>query len=89
VLVCSSASLVVMAIEVSSDLLLYLFGVYFLWASVVVWVLRRLEGMNVSDGGSYFLLIAILVSFPGSVALFYKLIMGFCIYSCGFLVFLG
>lgn len=44
--------------------------------------------MNLFGEGVYFLFIFLLVSFPFTLSIFYKLLMGFCIYSCFFFVFL-
>nr|YP_009169738.1 NADH dehydrogenase subunit 2 [Metorchis orientalis]ALD61612.1 NADH dehydrogenase subunit 2 [Metorchis orientalis] len=88
-MISSSASFVIMSIELSPDLLLYVFLFYFLWASLVILLLSRLEGVSVLESGCCFFLIALLVSFPCSLVIFYKLFVSFCIYSCGFLIFLG
>jgi hypothetical protein len=88
-MICSRASLVVMAVEVSSDPLLFLFLIYVVWATCVIFLLRHFEELRVFGGGSYFLMIFVLVSFPGSLAIFYKLVIGMCIFSCGLVVFLS
>nr|QBE89938.1 NADH dehydrogenase subunit 2 [Opisthorchis sudarikovi] len=85
----SSASFVIMSIELSPDLLLYVYLFYFLWATIVILLLSRLEGGSVLWSGYYFFLISMLVSFPGSLVIFYKLFTCFCMYSCGLVVLLG
>nr|QJP04832.1 NADH dehydrogenase subunit 2 [Clonorchis sinensis] len=88
-MISSSASLVVMSVELSPDLLLYVFMFYLFWASMVVMLLSRLDGSRVPQLGYIFLLIFLLISFPGSLSIFYKLFVGLCIYSCSLIVFLG
>uniref|UniRef100_A0AAU7YQQ9 NADH dehydrogenase subunit 2 n=1 Tax=Scaphanocephalus sp. TaxID=3050632 RepID=A0AAU7YQQ9_9TREM len=87
VMISSSAALVVMAVELSVDVLFWLFLVYILWATLVIWLLSYFEGFEVGGAMFYFLCVFILVSFPGSLAIFYKLVIGFSVYSCGLLVF--
>nr|ACB31854.1 NADH dehydrogenase subunit 2 [Opisthorchis viverrini] len=89
VMISSSASLVMMSVEISADLLLCVFIFYFLWATAVIVLLSRLSSGVEFRFNSYFFLVFLLVSFPGSVAVFYKLLMGFCIYSCGLMIFLS
>nr|YP_002122305.1 NADH dehydrogenase subunit 2 [Opisthorchis felineus]ACF93438.1 NADH dehydrogenase subunit 2 [Opisthorchis felineus] len=88
-MISSSASFVVMSVELSPDLLMYVFLFYLLWATVVILLLSRLEDGSMLRFGSYFFLISVLVSFPGSLVIFYKLFVCFCIYSCGLIVFLA
>nr|QDA21733.1 NADH dehydrogenase subunit 2 [Amphimerus sp. JM-2019] len=89
VMVCSSAALIVMSVEVSSDLLLYVYLIYVVWSTLVILFLSRLDGMVVSGGGYYFLVVFLLVSFPGSLVVFYKVFIGLCVYSCGLVAFSG
>nr|YP_010853274.1 NADH dehydrogenase subunit 2 [Metorchis bilis]WGM81693.1 NADH dehydrogenase subunit 2 [Metorchis bilis] len=88
-MISSSASFVVMSVELSPDLLLPVYLFYFLWASFVIILLGRLESVGVLESGCCFFLVSLLVSFPGSLVIFYKLYVSFCIYSCGFIAFLG
>lgn len=88
-LVCSRASLVIMAVEISPDVLIRLFLIYVVWARAVIRLLSVIEGFEVLGGGSFFLLVVLLVSFPGSISLFYKLMICASIYSCGMAVFVG
>lgn len=44
---------------------------------------------GLTGGFVYFLFVSLLVSFPGSLIIFYKLFIGLCVYSCGFLVLFG
>lgn len=84
----SSASLVVMAVVLGVDYLLSLFLVYVLWARLVIgFFYYKGSDMFLGYVGSCFLFCVLLVSFPGSVSVFYKLLMGRCIFSCGFFVF--
>nr|YP_008963800.1 NADH dehydrogenase subunit 2 [Paramphistomum cervi]AGV52541.1 NADH dehydrogenase subunit 2 [Paramphistomum cervi]ALC75057.1 NADH dehydrogenase subunit 2 [Paramphistomum cervi] len=85
----SSASLVAMGLVLSVDSLLYLFFVYVVWSSMVIGFFS-VCGDEVALGGLglCFLFCFLLVSFPLSVSVFYKLLMGSCIFSCSFMVFL-
>lgn len=84
----SSASLVAMAIVLGLDYLLSLFLVYVFWATLVVrFFYYKGSVMFMNRVGLCFLFCVLLVSFPGSISVFYKLLMGRCIFSCGFLVF--
>nr|YP_008994159.1 NADH dehydrogenase subunit 2 [Metagonimus yokogawai]AGN12761.1 NADH dehydrogenase subunit 2 [Metagonimus yokogawai] len=91
VMLSSTAALVAMSVEVSIDLLMGLFLVYAVWGSGVIYLLSRFQGLKFkfSAGGICFLLILLLVSYPGSVSLFYKLLMGMSMYSCSWWVFLS
>lgn len=85
----SRASLVVMRLVLSVSSLFYLFFVYVVWARMVVGFFRvRGEEMVLKGLGFCFLFCFLLVSFPLSVSVFYKLLMGSCIFSCSFIVFL-
>nr|YP_010235129.1 NADH dehydrogenase subunit 2 [Notocotylus intestinalis]QTC30700.1 NADH dehydrogenase subunit 2 [Notocotylus intestinalis] len=84
----SSASLVAMAIVLGLDYLLSLFLIYIFWATlVVVFFYYSGSSMIMDRVGLCFLFCVLLVSFPGSFSVFYKLLMGSCIFSCGFFVF--
>lgn len=48
----------------------------------------RGDEMLLGSLGSCFLFCFLLVSFPLSMSVFYKLLMGSCIFSCSFVVFL-
>lgn len=52
-------------------------------------MLRYLGRVGVLRVAGYFLVCFVLVSFPFSVSIFYKLLVGFCMYSCGFVSFLA
>lgn len=85
----SRASLVAMALVLGLDYLLSLFLVYVFWASLVIgFFYYKGSVMFLDRVGLCFWFCVLLVSFPGSVSVFYKLIMGRCIFSCGFLVFI-
>nr|YP_009169427.1 NADH dehydrogenase subunit 2 [Fischoederius elongatus]AJF22819.1 NADH dehydrogenase subunit 2 [Fischoederius elongatus]QIJ60106.1 NADH dehydrogenase subunit 2 [Fischoederius elongatus] len=85
----SSASLVAMSLVLSVDSLFYLFLVYVIWASLVIGYFSLCgDEMVLSSLGFCFLFCFLLVSFPLSLSVFYKLLMGSCIFSCSFLVFL-
>nr|YP_010401650.1 NADH dehydrogenase subunit 2 [Cryptocotyle lingua]UQU69048.1 NADH dehydrogenase subunit 2 [Cryptocotyle lingua] len=89
VMISSSAALVVMAIEISVDVLVWLFMVYLAWSTLVIYLLSYFDSMEVKTSAFFFFCVFLLVSFPGSLAIFYKLIIGISIYSCGLLVFLS
>nr|YP_009240947.1 NADH dehydrogenase subunit 2 [Brachycladium goliath]ALN38360.1 NADH dehydrogenase subunit 2 [Brachycladium goliath] len=88
-MVSSSAALVAMSFVLSGDVLFWLYCVYLVWATLVVFFLSSLEGMHLSGQGVCFVFVFLLVSFPFTLSVFYKLVMGFCVYSCFFYVFLG
>nr|YP_009262386.1 NADH dehydrogenase subunit 2 [Homalogaster paloniae]ANI86962.1 NADH dehydrogenase subunit 2 [Homalogaster paloniae] len=84
----SSASLVVMSLVLSVDALLYLLLVYIVWATMVIGFFNWTGGeMSLNGLGVCFLFCFLLVSYPLSVSVFYKLLMGSCIFSCSFGVF--
>lgn len=84
----SSAGLVAMSVSLSADSLLYLFFVYVFWSSLVIVFLRDFSEMGLGGVGGLFYFCVLLVSVPCSISVFYKLLMGMCIYSCFFPVFL-
>nr|YP_009171938.1 NADH dehydrogenase subunit 2 [Orthocoelium streptocoelium]AJG03067.1 NADH dehydrogenase subunit 2 [Orthocoelium streptocoelium] len=85
----SSASLVAMSLVLSVNSLVYLFIVYVVWASMVIGFFSMCgDELVLSSLGLCFLFCFLLVSFPLSVSVFYKLFMGSCIFSCSFAVFL-
>nr|YP_010947753.1 NADH dehydrogenase subunit 2 [Azygia robusta]WMH04200.1 NADH dehydrogenase subunit 2 [Azygia robusta]WMH04212.1 NADH dehydrogenase subunit 2 [Azygia robusta] len=84
----SSVILVSAALEGPLEVLLFLYFVYFVWGSFTVLFLSRQGTSMVLDGlGGFFLYCFLLLSVPFSVSVFYKLMMGVCIYSCSLLVF--
>lgn len=87
VVISSSSAFLAMSVEGSGDLLLYLFVYYVFWVTCVVGLLSYYEGGFCFN--SVFLAVFFLVSFPGSISLFYKLLVRAYIFSCGFLVFLS
>lgn len=82
----SRAVLLVMSVQISSDLLVFLFFLYVFWSTLVIFLLGRVRSFGLDGGFVYFLFVSLLVSFPGSVIIFYKLFIGLCVYSCGLLV---
>jgi hypothetical protein len=87
-LLVSRASLVAMAFVVSLDYLLLLFLIYVIWTRLVIGFFMYCgEDMRLSGVGERFLFCFLLVSYPASISVFYKLVMGSCIFSCCFLVF--
>lgn len=52
-------------------------------------LLSRVSSLGLGGGLVYFLFVFLLVSFPGSLVIFYKLFIGLCVYSCGLLIFSG
>lgn len=88
-MVSSRVALVAMSSVSSVDSLLLLFAVYVLWARCVIMFLRSLSQGFVDGLLGVLLFCGILLSFPVSLSVFYKLLMAVCIYSCTFPVFLG
>nr|YP_009261933.1 NADH dehydrogenase subunit 2 [Echinochasmus japonicus]AKL39061.1 NADH dehydrogenase subunit 2 [Echinochasmus japonicus] len=87
----SSACLVASSLVVSSELILYLFLVYCVWCSLVILFLALygFDGqMGVSSGGvGYYLFFCLLLlSFPFSFSVFYKLLLSVVMFSCGLAV---
>lgn len=87
----SSACLVACSSFVRSDLVLYFFVVYCLWCSrVVLFFCRYCSGgqMRLENGrlGYYLFFCLLLVSFPLSFSIFYKLFLSILMFSCGAVV---
>ena len=78
----SSAALVGMSLSISVDVLACLFIVYVIWTTLVVVFLRGLSGRELNGLGRVFYFCILLISVPCSFSVFYKLLMGVCIYSC-------
>nr|YP_010514538.1 NADH dehydrogenase subunit 2 [Diplodiscus mehrai]UXL86269.1 NADH dehydrogenase subunit 2 [Diplodiscus mehrai] len=86
----SSGSLVAMAFVLSYDTLLFLFLVYIFWGTCVILFFGYVgRGMSLSSVGLCFVFSVLVVSWPLSLAVFYKLLMGSCIFACSFVVFAG
>nr|YP_009906243.1 NADH dehydrogenase subunit 2 [Azygia hwangtsiyui]QLH90212.1 NADH dehydrogenase subunit 2 [Azygia hwangtsiyui] len=86
----SSVVLVCAAMWGTNEILLCLYLVYFVWGSVVILFLSRLDsGMRVDGVGSYYLFVFLLLSVPASLSVFYKLVVGGCIYFCSLWVFVA
>nr|AKG49769.1 NADH dehydrogenase subunit 2 [Ogmocotyle sp. JM-2015] len=84
----SSASLVVMSLVISLDYLAYLYVIYVVWATAVICFFEKKGGDMSLDGvGLCFMFCSLLVSFPCSISVFYKLVIGGCVFSCYFPVF--
>nr|YP_010461152.1 NADH dehydrogenase subunit 2 [Carassotrema koreanum]UUF92001.1 NADH dehydrogenase subunit 2 [Carassotrema koreanum] len=84
----SSAALVVMGLSQDTLLLVSLFAFYIFWSSLVIIFLSYLSSSETWQGnGFYFWFIFLLISLPCSLSIFYKLLSGFCIYSCFLVVF--
>lgn len=85
----SRACLVSACLVVSLDLVLYLLVIYVLWCRLVILFLSVYCGsgfmsLDASGLGFYFFFCVLLVSFPLSFSIFYKLFMSVVIFSCGF-----
>nr|YP_009533202.1 NADH dehydrogenase subunit 2 [Cyathocotyle prussica]AYH51387.1 NADH dehydrogenase subunit 2 [Cyathocotyle prussica] len=93
-MVSSSVLLVLMSFCVSIDLLGLFFLIYVVWCSFTILYLASLEslqnfgGGNSGNGLSIYVYIFLLLSTPVSLSLFYKLMMSYCVFSCGLLLVL-
>lgn len=86
----SRAILIMMAVMGGSgDSLFYLFVVYALWGRFVIFFLSSLGDFSIGGVRDCFMFIFLLVSFPVSLSVFYKVCMGLCVYACSFGVFLA
>lgn len=83
----SRVVLVAMSFRLSVGALFGLFCVYALWATSVIFFLSGVSGMGLKGRASVFYFCVLLLSLPCSVSVFYKLLMGVCVYSCFFPVF--
>lgn len=82
----SRAVLVSMSFVLSSDILLFIFIVYCFWCSFVILFFRVCSRIGGLEGGvsSYFMFCFLLLSFPISLSLFYKLVIVFGVFRCWF-----
>nr|YP_009826144.1 NADH dehydrogenase subunit 2 [Lyperosomum longicauda]QIX04654.1 NADH dehydrogenase subunit 2 [Lyperosomum longicauda] len=86
IMLASTMSLLVVVLSCSLQLGFCLFFVYCFWASLVVWFLSYFDDMYRLSLGGWLMYMFLLVSHPLSLSLFYKLVSGYCISSCSFLV---
>nr|WSP01993.1 NADH dehydrogenase subunit 2 [Wallinia sp. URM-2015] len=86
-MISSSVALMAMSTVCSMSDLLYLFFIYFSWSSFVLFFFYNQDSHMVWKGGVWFLYMVLLVSFPLSISVFYKFMMGLNIFSCSLLVF--
>ena len=84
----SRVSIICMSLVISSDLLFWVFIVYAFWSSLVILFFCDQTGLSLHPLSSFFYC-SLLLSFPPSIAIFYKFVLGFCIFSCPFPVFLS
>lgn len=84
----STAALVLMSVVGSVEYLVGLFVLYCFWARLVICFFYWREDLGVRRLGGYFMFIFLLISFPVSLSVFYKIFMAFCVYSYYFLPFL-
>lgn len=89
VMLSSSASLIAMSCRQSLDRLLPFFFVYFLWRSFSIVFISSQEDFFLNGAGSWFLYVFLLVSFPFSFSIFYKLLRAGYMFSCYFYVFVS
>nr|YP_010704127.1 NADH dehydrogenase subunit 2 [Plagiorchis elegans]WCO87337.1 NADH dehydrogenase subunit 2 [Plagiorchis elegans] len=89
IMLSSSTSLIAMSFVQGLENLLPFFFVYFIWSSLSIIFISSQEDFALSGVGSCFFFVFLLVSFPFSFSIFYKLLSTGYMFSCDFYVFIA
>lgn len=82
IMISSSTSLVVISPVLSTEILLDIFVFYLVWARMVIWALRCCGRGGVSGSYAPLLFFFLLLSFPGRLCVFYKLMLSSAMLAC-------